>query len=159
MPTNQLKLNITTNMFGTNVTLANRNKTISYDIGNGLSFNPKTKLTAKPLQTGYLFRSPNLDATRLEEIWPTIENFDGDSSFSAKIDTKTKQITAYMRIIEKSDATMFAYTHDTFEKWSDEKEAEANEKKKQKKPKVYRDANGNLKVDLDVVTLDTPDPV
>jgi hypothetical protein len=160
MPIRQLKLTTENTMFGTNVKLTNHDKSISYDVGKLINFDPTQKLAKRPLKDGYLFRSPRLKPEALAEIWPTIEGFDGDASFSANIDTKDEEVTAYMKIADKVDATTFAFTHSLFEKWSDEKEAAAVEKKKQKKkiPQVTVDDQGNMKVQIEVETLDTPDP-
>jgi hypothetical protein len=160
MPIRQLKLATESTMFGTNVKLTNRDGSKSYDIGKMLSFDPKQKLAKKPLKDGYMFRSPKLKPENLAEIWPTIEGFDGEASFAANINTKDDEVTAYMKIADKMDATTFAFTHSLFEKWSDEKEAAAIAKKKQKKKqsKLTVNADGSMQIQVEVETLDTPDP-
>ena len=105
-----------------------------------------------------MFRSPNLDPTNLSEIWDTVEGFTGDSSLKVEFDDKTEMSTAYMRVAEKGDATMFAFSHSMFEKWSDEKTVETKKAAKKKKPKVFVDKDGNLKVKVQVESLDSPDP-
>jgi hypothetical protein len=147
-------------MFGTNVKLVSKDKTKSYDVGKLINFDPKQKLAKKPLKDGYLFRSPKLKPENLAEIWPTVEGFDGEASFAANIDMKSEEVTAYMKIADKMDATTFAFTHSLFEKWSDEKEVAAVEKKKQKKKlsKLTVNADGSMQVQVEIETLDTPDP-
>jgi hypothetical protein len=161
MPTKQLKLKSKTDMFGTNVTLVSRSGDKSFVVGTGINYDPVKKLS-KSLKTGYLFRSPNVNPKDLVEIWPTIEGFDGDAAFSAVIKTKpgaeaeTDEVTAFMRIADKSDATTFAFSHSLFEKWSDEKEenAKAKAKEKAKEAKVIQvNDDGTVRVKVEVTTL------
>jgi len=151
MPTKKLVLNSKTNMFGTNLKLSTRDGSHKFSVGNNISYDPTKKLSKK-LETGYLFRSPKLDPTDLSEIWDTVEGFAGAASLTAEIDTKSNEVTAYMRIAEKGDAGMFAYTHSLFEKWSDEKTAEAKKDKK-KAPKLVVNKDGTVKVRVQVESL------
>lgn len=154
MATKKLKLKTETDMFGTDVALASSDGSISFAVGSKIGFDPTKKLSKK-LDTGYLFRSPNLDPDSLNDLWDTVENFIGEAAFTAEIDTKSEVVTAHMRIAEKSDATMFAFAHNTFEKWSDEKEAEAREQAKVKQKAVdgKLNADGTVTVTMEVTTL------
>jgi hypothetical protein len=160
MAIRQLKLDTVTNMFGTDVKLVNNDKSISFNVGERIDFDPKKKLSKKITTPGYLFRSPKLKPENLSEIWPTVSSFDNNAQFTANIDTETKEVTAYMKIVNKSDATIFAFSHSLFEKWSEEKEVAEIEKKKQKKKKnkLIVNADGTMQVQVEVETLDTPDP-
>ena len=152
MATKQLKLKTETDFFGTSVTLATKNGDKSFVIGTRVPYDPLKKLS-KTLAVGYLFRSPNVKPEDLSEIWPTIEGFEGKAVFSAIVDTKSDEVTAFVKIEDKSDATMFAFTHSIFEKWSAEKQAEAEAKAKEKPQKVTINDDGTVTVKVESVTL------
>lgn len=154
MVTKKLKLITESNMFGTNAWLSNKDGSKRWAIGDGLSYDPSTKLSKK-MDGGYLFRSPNTDPIMLQDIWDTIEGFTGPVHLSAEHDDKEDSVTTFVRIGEKGDATMFAFAHNTFEKWSDEKEAEekAKAKKKQKALNGTVNDDGTVRVTMEVETL------
>lgn len=149
-----LKLLTKSDMFGTNVWLSNKDGTKTWPFGDALSYDPSTKI-AKKMDGGYLFRSPNTDPSMLQDIWDTIENFTGPVHLSAKYDDKEDSVTTFVRIKEKGDATMFAFAHNTFEKWSDEKEAEEKARAKEKQKVLNGTVNddGTVRVTVEVETL------
>ena len=155
MATKQLRLTSVTDFFGINVTLATRNGDKTFVVGTRVGYDPLTKLSKK-LENGYLFRSPNVTPEDLSEIWPTIEGFEGAAVFSALVDTKSDEVTAFVKIENKSDATMFAFTHSMFEKWSAAQQAEfeANSKAKNKPQKVSVNDDGTVTVKVEVITLE-----
>lgn len=154
MATKKLKLNTETNMFGTNVWLETSDGSKKWQMGDGLSYDPSSKLSKK-IKDGYLFRSPGIDPELLSEIWDTIESFTGQLQITAQYDDKEDSITTYARIQERGDATMFAFAHNTFEKWSDEKEADEKAKAKQKQKALSGTVNddGTVRVTMEVETL------
>ena len=150
-----LKLTSKTNMFGTNVTLGTGRGAVTFDVGTNLEFDPLPKLS-KTLDRGYLFRSPNVKPQQLSEIWPTLQDCSGEVAFSATLDDKTKDVTALVRIEDKYDATNFAFTHSIFEKWSDEKQAEAEAKalEKERELEVLKvNDDGTVRIKVEVTTL------
>ena len=154
MPTKKLILKSKTNMFGTDLKLSTKDSSNTFVVGTGISYDPTKKLSKK-LKTGYLFRSPKLKPENLSEIWDTIEGFSGKVALTAEIDTKSSEVTAYLRIEEKGDAGMFAYSHGFFEKWSDEKTTEAKEAKKAKKqkPELIVNDDGSVQIKVQIETL------
>lgn len=154
MSTKKLKLVTETNMFGTNVWLENRDGSKRWSLGEGVTYDPSPKL-AKKMSGGYLFRSPNTDPELLSGIWDTVEHFTGQVHLTAEYDDKEDSVTTFARIGEKSDATMFAFAHNTFEKWSDEKESEAKAKAKAKQKALKGTVNddGTVRVTMEVETL------
>ena len=153
MPTKKLILKSETDMFGTNLELVTKDGSHKFVVGTGLAGNPVPKLN-KRLNVGYLFRSPKVQPEALAEIWETVNGFEGAAAFTAEIDTKTEEVTAYMRIAEMGDAGMFAFSHNLFEKWSDSHtEAAKVEKKKQKKSKLTVNDDGTVQVTVEVTTL------
>ncbi len=156
MATKNLKLNMETNMFGTNVWLETSDGSKKWPMSDGLSYDPSSKLSKK-MKDVYLFRSPNTDPGLLSEIWDTIEAFTGPVQITARYDDKEDSVTTYVRIQERSDATMFAFAHNTFEKWSDEKDAEEKAKQKQKKKQKALSGtvndDGTVRVTMEVETL------
>lgn len=154
MATKKLKLTTENNMFGTNVRLSTSDGSKTWQIGQDLTYDPSPKL-CKKMEGGYLFRSPGIDPEQLSDIWDTFENFTGQLQLSSEYDTKEDSITTFVRIKERGDATMFAFAHNTFEKWSDEKEAEEKAKAKAKQKALTGTVNddGTVRVTMEVETL------
>lgn len=154
MATKKLTIKTKTDIFGTNVTLETKDGSVKFDIGERISYDPTSKLVKK-MDTGYLFRSPKSDPNDLSMLWETIEGFSGDACITSEYDTKSEELTVYMRIKEKGDATMFAFSHNTFEKWSDAQDAEAKAEAKRKKEAVKGTVNddGTVRVTVEVETL------
>lgn len=154
MAIKKLVLNTKTDMFGTTVTLESRDGSIRFNVGEQVPYDPKLKL-AKKMDVGYLFRSPNAKPDDLLAIWETIEGFSGEACLTSEYDGKSEELTVYLRIKEKGDATMFAFSHNTFEKWSDAQDAEekAEAKRKQKAVKGTVNDDGTVRVTVEVETL------
>lgn len=154
MATKKLKFISETNMFGTNVWLQTSDGSKRWQMGEGLQNDPVSKLSKK-MDGGYLFRSPNIDPTQLVDIWETFENFTGPVQLTSEYDNKSDTVTTFARIKEKGDATMFAFAHNTFEKWSDEKEAEEKARAKEKQKALSGTVNddGTVRVTVEVETL------
>jgi hypothetical protein len=156
MPTEKLKLETKTNMFGTDAFLVTNDGEKRFAIGTGISYDPDKRLSKRMGSGHYLFRSPNVDPANLAEIWDTVEGFTGKARLTAEVETKDgfHKVTAYMLIEDKLDATMFAFAHSLFEKWSDDKTKEAKaEKRSNKKPKLIVTKDGKVKVRVQVATL------
>lgn len=153
MAVKKLKLKAVTSMFGTDVTLESATGDLKFAVGK-VEYDLPSKLI-RGMSSGYLFRSPRLNIEQLEEIWQTVEYFTGPMELTAEYDTEAETGTAWVRIAEKSDATAFAFAHSLFEKWSDEKEAEAREKANQKQTALQGKVNddGTVRITVDVTTL------
>lgn len=153
MATKNLKLTSKTDMFGTTVTLGTGRGATTFNVGTNLDFDPLPKLS-KNMSKGYLFRSPNVKPDHLAEIWPTIQDFSGDVSFTATLDVETEKVTALVRIEDRYDATNFAFAHSIFEKWSDEKQAAAESKQEAKEAEVLKvNEDGTVRIKVEVTTL------
>lgn len=154
MPVQKLSLKTNTNMFGSSAYFESSNGETKFQIGENILYEPNKKLVKK-LSSGYLFRSPDVAAEKLYDIWDTIEGFTGTACLFAEYDKKEKELTAYLRISEKSDATMFAFSHSTFEKWSDTQDAEykKNAKKKKKALNATVNPDGTVKVTVEIEEL------
>jgi len=154
MATKQLILNTVTDMFGSAASLETSDGSVKFSIGTGISYDPAKKLSKRMRSGHYLFRSPNVDPADLAEIWDTVEGFTGKARLTAEVETKDgfHKVTAYMRIEDKLDATMFAFSHSLFEKWSDDKTKEAKKAKKNK-PKLIVNDDGSVKVQVEMTTL------
>lgn len=148
------KLTCTGDMFGRDIVLKHNNT--KWLVGQRLTFNPLEQMTTD-LSDGYLFRSPKLAPERLEEIWDTMEQFTGLYNVWVEAEDKEDdavEFTAFARIQDRSEATMFAYSHSLFEKWSNEKEAEdAAERSKPKKEKIKVNDDGTITITVDVEEL------
>lgn len=154
MATKKLKFTSETNMFGTNVWLQTSDGSKRWQMGESLQNDPVSKL-AKKMDGGYLFRSPNTDPADLVDVWETFENFTGPVQLTSQYDDKEDKVTTFARIKEKGDATMFAFAHNTFEKWSDEKEAEEKARAKEKKKVLSGTVNddGTVRVTIETEVL------
>ena len=152
MAIKKLKLTSKTDMFGTTVTLGTGRGAKTFNVGTNLEFNPLDKLSTK-LDTGYLFRSPNVKPERLVEIWPTLEEFSGEVEFSATMDDKTEKVTALVRIQDRYDATNFSLAHSLFEKWSDAQQAEAEASAAKEAEVIQVNDDGTVRIKVEVITL------
>lgn len=152
MSNKKLVIHSESNMFGTNM-FATDVENIVHSIGSQLGWDPIKKMR-KRLPSGYLFRSPKLDPGNLDEIWPTIQNFTGSYAVWLTQDTSSKEFTAYAKIEDKQDATMFAFAHSLFEKWSDEKEKQTKKDARSKGAKLVVNKDGSIKVKVTANVLE-----
>lgn len=154
MTRTKCKLICTGDMFGRDIKLKYKNNQMI--VGQDLSYDPIAQLSSD-LSEGYLFRSPKLNPERLVEIWDTMEQF--TEPYNVWVEAEDKEddaveFTAFARIFDRSEATMFAYRHSLFEKWSNEKEAEdAAERGKPKQEVLKVNDDGTITVTLDVTGL------
>lgn len=150
----KLQIKTSTDIFGTTIKLETPDGSKSFLVGQNVGYDPSHKLV-KNMKVGYLFRSPNCDTADLHDIWDTIEGFVGKSCISANYDKKSDELMVHIRIEDKGDATMFAFSHNTFEKWSDDMEKAYREEVKRKKTPIVGKVNddGTVKVTIDVETL------
>jgi hypothetical protein len=150
----KLKWDVAGDMFGTNVRLAVPNGD-PVVVGHRLSGDPIKRMDGK-LKEGYLFRSPKANPDDLATIWATLEHFTGPYKVWVECESKddqTAELTAFARISDRGEATMFAFSHSSFEKWSDEKE-KADAKERRRKPtKVRVTKDGRLTARVTVETL------
>jgi hypothetical protein len=142
-------------MFGTNVQLVDGDEITS--VGKDLKYDPIAKLNSK-LKKGYLFRNPKATPELIATIWDTVESFTGAVNVWTEVEreeNKDSQLISYVRIAEAGDATMFAFSHNEFEKWGDDKEkADAKARKTAKKPlKVHVTKDGRIRAKVTVETL------
>ena len=154
MARTKCKLTCTGDMFGQDVKL--KYKKEQWLMGSGLEYNPIERLDPS-LSTGYLFRSPAANPDSLADIWETVQQFEFPFNFWVEAEDKKNdkiELTAFARIFDRSEATMFAYAHSTFEKWSDEKEAEdAATRDKTPEDRVTVNADGTVRVTIEGTTL------
>jgi hypothetical protein len=142
-------------MFGTNVQLIDGDDIIT--TGHDLKYDPIAKLDPK-LKKGYLFRNPRATPELIATIWDTIENFTGAINMWTEVEreeSKDPQYISYVRLAEAGEATMFAFSHNEFEKWGDDKEkADTKARKAAKKPlKVHVNKDGTIRARVTVETL------
>ena len=154
MARTKCKLTCSGNMFGQDVKLKYKNE--QWPVGTGLEYDPIDRLDPT-LGMGYLFRSPNLYPDSLSGIWNTVEQFEFPFNIWVEAEDKKDdnvELTAFARIFDRSEATMFAYAHSTFEKWSDEKEADdAAERDIQHSDMVTVNADGTVRITVSATTL------
>lgn len=154
MTRTKCKLTCTGDMFGRDVKLKYKAKQLI--VGSDLEYDPIGQMTVD-LSEGYLFRSPKLNPERLAEVWNTTEQFTSPYNIWVEAEDKDNdevEFTAFARIQDRSEATMFAYSHSLFEKWSNEKEAEdVAERSKPKKEVLKVNDDGTVTVTLDVTEL------
>lgn len=154
MTRTKCKLTCTGDMFGRDVKLKYNNK--QWIVGQDLSYDPIAQMSTN-LSEGYLFRSPKLNPEFLDEIWETMEQFTNPYNVWVEAEDKDEdavEFTAFARIFDRSEATMFAYSHSLFEKWSNEKEAEdVAERSKPKQEKLKVNDDGTVTITVDVTEL------
>lgn len=142
-----------TSIFGTNVHMHTKDKSLDEQILTNFEFNPITRLSPR-LKTGYFFRSPDIDSSKWQSVFETLNQIVGKINIWAELDTKTKKVTAYAIVEDKSDAAMWAWAQvETFQKWSvaQQEEARAEAKKKPQKIKVNKD--GTVTITVTTTTL------
>lgn len=154
MARKKLKWDVAGDMFGKDVRLALPTGD-PIVVGHQLSSDPIKRMDAK-LKDGYLFRSPKANPDELATIWNTLEHFAGPHKVWVECESKDDgkfELTAFARIGDRGEATMFAFSHSSFEKWSDEKE-KADAKDRRRKPaKVRVTKDGRLTARVTVETL------
>jgi len=142
-------------MFGKSVQIIDGDEILN--AGTDLQYDPIAKLNTK-LKKGYLFRNPRATPELIATIWDTVENLTGAVNVWTEVEReegKDPQYFSYVRIAEPSDATMFAFSHNEFEKWGDDKEkTDAKERKAANKPlKVHVNKDGTIRARVTVTTL------
>ena len=155
MARTKLDFQVISDMFGTNVQLVDGDEI--HPVGSDLRYDPIAKLNAK-LKKGYLFRNPRATPALISTIWDTVENLTGAVNVWTEVEReegKDTQLISYVRIAEQGDATMFAFSHNEFEKWGDDKEkADAKARKAASKPlKVHVTKDGRIRAKVSVETL------
>lgn len=123
-------------------------------VGQAIAFNPVSRFNSK-LNTGYLFRSPRTDPSDLAMVWDTLEQFAGDHRLWSEFEKKDDgiEITTFALISEQSEATMFAFAHSSFEKWSHDKEKADRAERRRKPTKLRVTKDGRLKGKITVESL------
>jgi hypothetical protein len=155
MARSKLEFQVISDMFGTTVQLVDGEEI--HQVGTDLNYDPLSKLNTK-LKKGYLFRNPRATPALISTIWDTVENLTGAVNVWTEVEReehKDPQYISYVRIAEAGDATMFAFTHNEFEKWGDDKEkADAKARKAASKPlKVHVNKDGRIRAKVSVETL------
>lgn len=140
-------------MFGTNVHMHLKDGSERAQIAENMEFDPIKRLSPR-LRSGYLFRSPDISTHQWQGVFNTLEQIVGKINIWAEYDTKTKKTTAYAIVEDKSDAAMWAWaTVETFQKWSEDKQAEARAEARQKPQKIKVNKDGTVTVKVTSVTL------
>lgn len=155
MARTKLAFQVISDMFGKSIQLIDGDDT--HTVGTDLQYDPIAKLSPK-LKKGYLFRNPKASPELIATIWDTLENLTGAANVWTEVDReegKDPQYISYVRIAEAGDATMFAFSHNEFEKWGDDKEkADAKARKAANKPlKVHVTKDGRIRARVTVETL------
>lgn len=154
MARKRLKWQVTGDMFGTDISLLLPDDKGPLMVGHKINYDPIKRL-AKGLKSGYLFRSPKTDPNELATVWDTMAQFEYPYLIWVECEKKDEkfELTAFARISDQGEATMFAYAHSSFEKWSDAKEAEDKKERKRKPAKIRITKDGRLKGKITVETL------
>lgn len=123
-------------------------------IGRSLESDPTLRFD-KELSDGYLFRSPKADPDGLATIWATLSHFSGAHRIWVEYDEKdgAVELTAFARFSDKGEATMFAFSHSEFQKWSDDQEKAEAKQRRRKPTKVRVTKDGRLTARVTVETL------
>ena len=143
-----------TTMFGTTVSLATKDGSYSQILAENLSVDPFKNRTHQ-FDGGYQFRSPSIPLEEWEGTLKSLSMLDGKFAISAELDTESGNVAAKIRIADRDDAAMFAWTNvSAWQKWSDAQEAELLASVKDaKKTKVFVDKDGKLKARVKVTSL------
>jgi len=163
MARKKLKWHVSGDMFGQDVYLVWPDKdAVTVDgeridrvqVGQGIAYDPLSRFDAK-LKTGYLFRSPKTNPIDLATVWDTLEQFSGSYRLWSEFEKKDDkiEITTFALIADQSEATMFAFAHSSFEKWSDEKETADKAERRRKPTKLRVTKDGRIKGTITVETL------
>jgi hypothetical protein len=155
MARTKLAFQVIGDMFGKSVRILDGDEILN--AGTDLQYDPIAKLNTK-LKKGYLFRNPRATPELIATIWDTVENLTGAVNVWTEVereDGKDPQYISYVRIAEAGDATMFAFSHNEFEKWGDDKEkADVKSRKAASKPlKVHVTKDGRIRAKVTVETL------
>jgi len=155
MARTKLAFQVIGDMFGKSVQIIDGDEILN--AGTDLQYDPIAKLNTK-LKKGYLFRNPKATPELIATIWDTVESFTGAVNVWTEVEreeNKDSQLISYVRIAEAGDATMFAFSHNEFEKWDDDKEkADAKARKAANKPlKVHVTKDGRIRARVTVTTL------
>ena len=155
MSRTKLAFQVIGDMFGKSVQIVDGDEI--HTAGTDLQYDPIAKLNTK-LKKGYLFRNPKATPELIATIWTTIENFTGDVNVWTEVEHtegKDPQYTSFVRVADAGDATMFAFSHNEFEKWGDDKEkADVKARKAASKPlKVHVTKDGRIRARVTVETL------
>jgi hypothetical protein len=155
MARTKLAFQVVGDMFGKSVQVIDGDEILN--AGTDLQYDPIAKLNTK-LKKGYLFRNPRATPELIATIWATLENLTGAVNVWTEVErqeNKDPQFISYVRIAEAGDATMFAFSHNEFEKWGDDKEkADAKARKAAAKPlKVHVNKDGTIRARVTVETL------
>jgi len=155
MARTKLAFQVIGDMFGKSVQIIDGDEILN--AGADLQYDPIAKLNCK-LKKGYLFRNPRATPELIATIWDTVENLTGAVNVWTEVEReegKDPQYISYVRIAEAGDATMFAFSHNEFEKWGDDKEkADIKARKAASKPlKVHVTKDGRIRAKVTVTTL------
>ena len=153
MATRKLYWNKQSSMFGTTVTVGTKDKSVDITVAENMEFDPIKRLDTK-LKTGYLFRSPNIESDLFSHVFESLNMITGPVNIWVEQDKKTEQLTGYAVVQEKFDAGMFAFANvEHWQKWSDEKQAEAKVDAKRKPQKVKINKDGTVTIKVTTTTL------
>jgi len=155
MARTKLAFQVIGDMFGKLVQIIDGDEILN--AGIDLQYDPIAKLNTK-LKKGYLFRNPRATPELIATIWATVENLTGAVNVWTEVEReegRDPKYISYVRIAEAGDATMFAFSHNEFEKWGDDKEkADAKARKAASKPlKVHVTKDGRIRARVTVETL------
>ena len=153
MAVKKLNWSTETNIFGTKIWLENKDKSFREVVAENLTSDPFAKSNRR-LKQGYLFRNPNTEISQLASVFETVQSFEDTFNIWAEVDDKTNVVTTYVRVADKSDATMFAFSQvETFQKWSDQLDKDARKEARRKPQKIKFNKDGTVRVKVTAVSL------
>lgn len=140
-------------MFGTTVTVGTKDKSVDIKVAENMEFDPIKRLDSK-LKTGYLFRSPDIGSDLFPLVFESLNMVSGPVNIWVEQDKKTEKLTGYAVVQEKFDAGMFAFANvEHWQKWSEEKQAQAKVEAKSKPQKVKINKDGTVTIKVTTTTL------
>lgn len=154
MARKKLKYDVVSSMFGHTVSVTDVDGDVNV-LGENIGFDPAKRFETK-LKEGYLFRNPEISVTDFATLWDTVGSMTGKLNIWIEQEVKKdkKPVTyAYALIQDKEDATMFAFTHMEFQKWSNDLDKEAKKEANRKPQKLRVTKDGRIRVRVTTTSL------
>jgi hypothetical protein len=154
MARKKLKYDVVSSMFGHTVSVTDVDGDVNV-LGENIAYDPTKRFDTK-LKDGYLFRNPSVSVAEFATLWDTVGSLEGKINIWIEQEVKKdkKPATfAYALIESKDDATVFAFTHMEFQKWSKDLDKDAKKESNRKPLKARVTKDGRIKVRVTTTTL------
>jgi hypothetical protein len=154
MSRKKLKYDVASSMFGHTVSVTDTNGNVQL-LGENIGYDPTKRFDSK-LKEGYLFRNPEVSVADFATLWDTIGSLEGKLNIWIEQEVKKDKdpkTFAYALIENKDSATMFAFSHMEFQKWSKELDKDAKKEANRKPLKARVTKDGRIKVRVTTTTL------